>query len=650
MSVYMKEVATFLRLLYLTRGHNIKRPICYLLLLAMSMSSFAQESDLFRKAGHKSELKTISVSPDNKYFISLEKDTLAILWDIATGQQLRTIKNVEGASFKTNSSIYLAMCDKTFKEIDLDGRTIKTYASVGAKYKFINTRSYNLIPKMFYPEKGLYFFGDDVFDMDKGYVRRLDTQMPGYGSRDYSPATNQMAIADEKTGKVSFVSIETGQVLRTVQTDNLKNEDINLSFSPNGEKLLLAKRSAFLLIDVPSATIQRTIKNSKEHGEFGAFSPDGEMLALVDDDDEKKIGQIIMLDIKSGAVLFRRIFKELSFFANMQFTPDGKSFGLWFSGDMDNKETMFLLDAKKGTSSWQYTWLCKPEESSVNGSNITFSPDGQKMVFGNRKKLRLVGANSGLVEKTFAEISQGAVNGLHFIDDNSRMASSTREQIFIWNLQTGEMERSLFIKEKNVEERTIKYAPSGDGKTFFLIRENNLIEIDSSGKTTFQYAGTKKMEYRGALAVSYDGQYVMNQGTPLTGFCAANKEASTLEVFDTKTHRLVYTNNCVDGIVTFAKTQNMLLIKEHSNAELLKFYELPSGKLLYQIKVPKTSFQYKKPVFSQSDRYVTMSEEIDYKADYAKEILIDLKTKSVKTIPVTKPVSVIRGKDLYPTS
>jgi hypothetical protein len=359
MSVFMKKSALLLRSLFSVTHNNIKQAICFVLLLGISMSGFAQEeSDLFRKAGHKSELKTISISPDNKYFISVEKDTLAIIWDIATGQQLRTIKNVEAAGFKDNTSIYLAMNDKTFKLVDLDGQTIKIYGSKGAKYKFTSTYAYERIPKMFYPEKGLYIFGDDVFDFEKGYIKRLEIPASGYNNgRDYSPVTNLLAEADKKSGTISFFNIETGLQVSTVQTDNSKEEDMTLHFSPNGEKLLLAKRSAFLLIDVPAAKIQRTIKNSKEHGEFGAFSPDGEMLGLVDIDDEKNIGQIIMLDIKSGAVLFKRTFKELSFFANMQFTPDGKSFGLWFSGYMDSKETMVLLDAKKGTSNWQYTWL-----------------------------------------------------------------------------------------------------------------------------------------------------------------------------------------------------------------------------------------------------------------------------------------------------
>jgi WD40 repeat protein len=319
----------------------------------------------------------------------------------------------------------------------------------------------------------------------------------------------------------------------------------------------------------------------------------------------------------------------------MQFAPDSKNIALWFNALADNKQTVVLLDAK-GTNAWQYNWVYKDGEfsSAVFGSNITFSPDGQKMLFGNMKKLWLFGTKTGVAEKTFSEISQGAVSGIHFINDNSRMVSSTREQIFIWNLQTGEMERSLFVKEKSFEDRDDKWAPAADGKHFFLIKEDHLKELDSAGKIIFQYPEIKKIEYRNNVSVSYDGQYVMSQGMPLSGFCAANKEAYTLEVFDTKTHKLVYTNNCVEGFVAFSKTKNLLVLQEKSNAAPLRFYELPTGKFLYQIQVPKTTIKYKKPIFSQNDRYLTMTEDIDNNADYTREILIDLKTKTVKTFPV----------------
>lgn len=622
---------------------------CFAFLL-INLSSFAQESDLFRKDGHKSQLESISISPDNKYFISVENDTLAILWDIATGQQLRTIKHVEAASFKNNTSIYLAMDDKTFKLIDLDGQTIKTYASRGAKYNFINRYVYDKTPKMFYPEKGLYIFGDDVFDFEKGYIKRLSIPSSGYEeSRDFSPVTKQIAFADSKTGKVSFINIESGQVVSTVQTDNSKEEKMQLSFSPNGEKLLVTKRSVFLLIDVPAGKIQRTIKNTKGDGEFGAFAPDGETLALAVKDYNKYIGQITMLDVKSGSILFESIYKDLGYFVKMQFSPDGKNLGLWFHGLSTDKQTLVLLNTMKGTINWQYNWTYKPGEfsSSVYRSDITFSADGQKMVFGNMKKLWLVGTNSGLTEKTFSEISQGSISGIYFIKDNSRMVSSTNDHIFIWNLQSGEMEKSLFVKQQTFEDRRNKYAPSADGKKMYVLREDNLRELDSTGKMTFQFTGAKKMEYRTNISVSYDGQYVMNQGVPLTGFCTANKDAYSLEVFDTKTHKMVYANNCVDGFAVFAKTQNILVIQEKSNAAPLRFYELPSGKLLYEIKVPKTSIKYNKPIFSQNDRYLAIAAEIDYTTSYAEEILIDLKTKTLKIIPITIAAAIDKRNDKY---
>ncbi len=646
----MKQFAMLLRLLFSYIIIYTKQIMFFVLLLTISMYGFTQESDLFRKAGHKSELKTISISPDNKYFISIENDTLAILWDIASGQQLRTIKHVEAASFKNNTSIYLAMNDKTFKLIDLAGQTIKTYASKGAKYNFTNRYVYDKTPRMFYPEKGFYIFGDDVFDFEKGYIKRLSIPSSGFEeSRDFSPATNQIAFADNKTGKITFINIESGLVESTVQTDNSKEEKMKLSFSPNGEKLLVTKRSVFLLIDVPTGKIQRTIKNIKGDGEFGSFAPDGESIALVVKDYNKYTGQLTMVDIKSGVALFGKDLKDVGYFVNMQFSPDGKSIALWVDALSDSKQSLLFLDSRKGTINWQYNWFYKSDEFSTAtyGSNITFSPDGQKLVFGNMKKLWLFGTGAGLPEKTFSEISQGAVSGIYFINNKSRMVSSTREHIFIWNLQTGEMERTLVVKEKSAEERTDKYAPAVDGKKFFVLRENNLIEIDTAGKTTFQFTGVKKMEYRVNLQVSYDGQYVMNQGVPLTGFCTANKDAYTLEVFDTKTHKQIYTNNCVDGFAVFAKTQNILVIQEKSDTAPLRFYELPSGKLLYEIKVPKLSIKYYKPIISQNDRYLIVGEDIDYTAVYARQILIDLKTKSVKTIPISFEAAIDKKLDKY---
>ena len=78
----MKKIALLLRSLFSVCRHSghmltainnsVKQSICFVLLFGICMTGFAQEADLYRKAGHKSELKTISISPDNKYFISFQ--------------------------------------------------------------------------------------------------------------------------------------------------------------------------------------------------------------------------------------------------------------------------------------------------------------------------------------------------------------------------------------------------------------------------------------------------------------------------------------------------------------------------------------------------------------------------------------------------
>jgi WD40 repeat protein len=51
----------------------------------------AQDFELLWKNGHQSELKTTSFSPNGKYFVSVEEDNVAIIWDIATEQQIKVL-------------------------------------------------------------------------------------------------------------------------------------------------------------------------------------------------------------------------------------------------------------------------------------------------------------------------------------------------------------------------------------------------------------------------------------------------------------------------------------------------------------------------------------------------------------------------------
>ncbi len=608
-------------------------------LVCISLCGFSQDAELFRKDGHKSGLQTISISPDNKYIISVEVDWLAIIWDIASGQQLRTIKNVESAVFKDSASIYLAMKDKTFRLVDLFGQTIKEFNSKGAKYDFskMTKSSYQNIAKMFYPEKGLYLFGDDVFDIDKGYTRRLISEGSGYGSRDYSPATNQLVTGNKETGKISLVNVESGQATASFQASNSEKDVMQLSFAPDGRKLLVCTPSLLQIIDISTGKILKTIKNIQWRGEHAVFSPDGETIAFAAKDYDKSVVRISLLNSNSGEPVWVRDFKSVGFFVNTQFAPDGNTLACWTHSYEEEPDQINLLDIKNGTD----VWVKKKENFStaVYGNSLKFSSDGKKILLGNMKKLLWVNTVTGSTEKIFQETSQGFISGIHFVKDNSQMVSYTRDYIFVWNLLTGEMERSLLARDKPGQYLANEYVPRNDGKKFFVIRENNLRELDTSGSMVFQYTSPNALTSRSNVSVSFNGQYVMNQGNAKTANCSGNKDVNTVEIFDTKTHKLVYTNNCVIGKVSFAKTQNILVLQEASNLQLLHFYDIPSGKLLYDIRVPNLSLRYDAPVFSETDQFLTVNTTM-IEGSPTLKILIDLKTRAIKQIPVTMPSSI----------
>jgi len=614
----------------------MKKICCCVVMIFISLCGFAQDVELFRKDGHKSELQSISISPDNKYFISVETDTLAIIWDIATGQQLRTIKNVETAVFRDNNSIYLAMNDKTFKMVDLFGQTIKEYESRGARYNYNTSFILNDTRRIFYPEKGLYLFGDDVFDMDKGYLKRLSPG-GGYRSRDFSPATNLMATSNKETGKVSIINIESGLVTASFQSDISEMDLMRLSFSSDGGKLLICTPPFLQIIDIPTGKILKTIKNVQFAGEDAMFSPDGETIAFAAKDYDKHVVRISILNSRTGERIWGRDFNNIGFFVNMQFAPDGNTLAFWINTNDEKPDQIIMLDTKKGNN----VWVKKQEDfvPSVSGSSLQFSSDGKKLLLGNNKKLLSVNTATGHTEKIFEQTSQGAIKGIHFIKNNSQLVSSIGDHFFNWDLQTGEVEKFFLAKDKKVEYQIAYFKPTGDGKRFFVIREDNLRELDTSGRMVFQYASPNTLTDRLNLAVSFDGQYVMNQGNAKTANCAGNKDVNTVEVFDTKTHKLVYTNNCVIGEVSFAKTQNILVLQEVSNLQLLRFYDIPSGKLLYDIRIPNLSLQFDKPVFSETDQFLTVH-TAEINGSPTVRILIDLKTRAIRQIPITMPASI----------
>jgi WD40 repeat protein len=609
---------------------------CCLVVMGIAAAVRAQDADLFWKNGHKSSIISASISPDKKTMVTVEKDTLAIIWDIASGQQLRTIKSVEAARFRDNHSIYLATTGKVFKLINLEGQTISQYST--KQYSFSYSRLwYGDMPRLFYPQEGYYFCGHDVFDINKGWLGEVKLSgASGFDYKAYSPKTQKVAMANTKERKVvveDFVAKKRVE-FATPAVKDPNHYKFELSFSPDGQQVLIKNYEYLQLLNLANGQPQWTLPHGKLDGRKAVFSNDGKKILrhLLTDG----LSRLILVDALTGTVTWSKDVANEGFLVDARFSPDNESVCVWLS--YNEYEQVQLINAKTGAITWS---LKQPElASSVYHPVIEFSADGQQLLAGNSLKMVWVHTATGKESQVFLQKSQGYIGGIYFAGNNTQLVAHANNHLFSWNLLTGTMDVVVADKDKDRQAQPNPFAPAADGKSFFVARNNVLRQISQEGKIIKQFTPTNKFVYREKVTVSHDGGYAMYKGLVENITCGKENEGEVLQVFDTKSGRLVFTKSCVSESVGFMRTKNVLAV-HMAGTTRLDFYELPSGKLLYQVQVPKISNSSDGLYFTSDDRYLVMAGASD--PEHSNAIIIDMQTKQPATIPANIRQAVAAG-------
>ena len=413
----------------------------------------------------------LAISPDNKIIATGASDGKAILWDAATGTQLKTITipdekvlAIDLIEFSPDGS-WLAMWGWTW---NLQENIIQIVdVASGAEIALLQETQEDFIGKFtFHPDGKMLLINDGGEDQA---VRLWDIESGTEVAR-YSIGENGRAVFSPD-GSL-FVDSDNGSAARIYETDT-GNEVLKLighqgrvsetHFSPDGTKLATVSWDQTVRIwDLGPEHEILTLQPFSDAWHSGvaqvAFSPDGSMLAL-----GGYAGDISIWDPISGENILTLAGQE-EFIGGLFFSPDGTRLA---SGSDDG--TINVWDTASGdlllTIIGHIGWV----------NNLAYSPDGATIAsVGDRDEFAFVwDAVTG--EKIHELPISSAAWGVAYSPDSALVAIGENKEILsIWDVATGQIVREIDLGGEDGAD-DVHFSP--DGKTVIAAGYDGYVTI-----------------------------------------------------------------------------------------------------------------------------------------------------------------------------
>jgi WD40 repeat protein len=266
----------------------------------------------------------LAFTPDGQLLASGSWDDTIKLWQVSTGQLLKTL-----------SEYGLGVCAVTFSP---DGRllasgswdnTIKVWqVSTGLLVNTWSGHGASVCAVAFSPDGRLLVSGGDgiikLWQVSKGQLfKTLSGPEKWVKSVIFSPDWRLLA-SDSDNNTVKLWQVSTGQLLNTLSGH--EDSVSSLAFSPDGQ--LLASGSAdktVKLWQVRTGQLLNTLSDHKDSVNSVVFSPDGRLLASGSNDNTVKLWQV------STGQLLNTLLGHKNRVVSVAFSPDGRL----ASGDYD---------------------------------------------------------------------------------------------------------------------------------------------------------------------------------------------------------------------------------------------------------------------------------------------------------------------------
>ncbi len=276
--------------------------------------------------GHKGELNNGAFSPDDNFVITSSDDGTARIWNANTGDNIFVLEGgpggVTGALFSPDGSWAVSSGEdqttriwnvKTGKEVvTLDG-----WISASGLTDFFNITPFSPDSKQITTVDGI---SAKIWDVDTGQLFK-DIPGPVSGAQHaiFSPDGKYIATAG-LTLPVRIIDVNTGKVVfdycvETCSANNAGNIVNSLTFSPDGESLIVTTRSLLVdILDIRRGTLKNQLAYHENRIWNAFFSPNGETILTND-------GWIRIWNANSGEIII--VNRNLKGASN-SFSPDSK--------------------------------------------------------------------------------------------------------------------------------------------------------------------------------------------------------------------------------------------------------------------------------------------------------------------------------------
>ena len=484
--------------------------------VAAGGSSSTHGPELVLQSGHAQRVQSLAVSPDGKYLLSGSNDFSAVLWEIATGRQLRRftghLAGVVAVAFSPNVDRVLTAAGSP------DNSAIVWEMATGRKIATIRDPNSSWIKAAAFSPNGLHV---------------LTTPVEHYSATVIWDANTAARVRTLDGGSAQAVSSNESAV-----------------FSADGRYVLTGgsrfqarpSKGYVMLWDAATGELVRTFEGHQYGVTYVAISPTGThaVSASQEYDKGKDLFELFLWDVSTGEKL-RRLEGHTDWIYSLTFSPDGQRL-LSTAADA----TAIVWDVQTGKKlhvlkSGDFTVYCG-----------TFSPDGaQAYTAGSDHFIAVWDLASGKQTGSL-ELATGRMTSAAFSRDCKQVAFEHYPGgIFLWETETGRPPRRI---GGGASGDAMAFTPDGryllGGSTY----TPSLWDL-ANGREIYEFKAHHTKCGITAMAFSADGQQFLSGGHGLSdtpGSTDESKWFNELLLSDTATGGKLRAFDCPKDHLQFA--------------------------------------------------------------------------------------------------